>query len=357
MKIGIYDPYLDDLGGGEKYVMTIAESLSKKHQVSVFWDKREDLESIKQRFSLKLEKIILTQNIFSPKVNFWKKITESRKYDVIIVVSDGSIPFVLSKKLFLHIQQPLARIAVSSWKDKFKLSRVSGIFYNSLFTKKFNDKILSGIKSLVIYPPVHIPRIDIKKQNIILHVGRFRPRNIGEDDFKKQLVMIEEFKKMVDREKVNNWQFVIAASVRESDGVKFAVLQKLSVGYPIEFFINKSNDELWQLYGKAKIYLHASGYGEDLEKYPELAEHFGISTVEAMGAGAVPVAINAGGQVEIITSGKNGFLWNTLEELENDIELLIKDQKLWEEMSGQAKIRAKDFSKEQFSEAIDKLIE
>ncbi|HEX8931607.1 MAG TPA: glycosyltransferase, partial [Patescibacteria group bacterium] len=207
------------------------------------------------------------------------------------------------------------------------------------------------------YPPVYIPQLDIKKENIILHVGRFRPKSTEADDFKKQKMMIEEFKKMVDQERVKNWKFIIAASVRENDKEKFVVLQKSAEGYPIEFFINKTNDELWQLYGKAKIYLHASGYGEDLERHPELAEHFGISTVEAMGAGAVPVAINAGGQLEIITTGKNGFLWNTLTELERNIEQLITDQKLWEEMSYQAKIRAKDFSKEKFSEAIFNLIE
>src|SRR6185369_8422589 len=111
----------------------------------------------------------------------------------------------------------------------------------------------------------------------------------------------EAFKKMVDRERVNNWKFFLAASVRKDDEEKFAELQKSAQGYSIEFFINKTNDELWDLYGKAKIYWHASGFGEDLEKHPSYAEHFGISTVEAMGAGAVPVVLHAGGQKEIVT--------------------------------------------------------
>ena len=36
MKIGIFDPYLDDLGGGEKYMMKIAQCLGKNHDVSIF---------------------------------------------------------------------------------------------------------------------------------------------------------------------------------------------------------------------------------------------------------------------------------------------------------------------------------
>ena len=39
MKIGIYDPYLDDIGGGEKYMMSIAEVLSLENIVDVLLDR------------------------------------------------------------------------------------------------------------------------------------------------------------------------------------------------------------------------------------------------------------------------------------------------------------------------------
>ena len=38
MKIAVYSPYLDTFGGGEKYMITIAETLSSKHVVEVFLD-------------------------------------------------------------------------------------------------------------------------------------------------------------------------------------------------------------------------------------------------------------------------------------------------------------------------------
>ena len=121
--------------------------------------------------------------------------------------------------------------------------------------------------------------------------------------------MINAFKEMVTKG-LKDWKFVLAVSVQKKDETEFEVMQKAAKGFPIEFLVNKSNDELWDIYSKAKIYWHASGFGEDLEKNPEYAEHFGISTVEAMGAGAVPVVINAGGQTEIVADGENGFLWN-----------------------------------------------
>jgi hypothetical protein len=66
---------------------------------------------------------------------------------------------------------------------------------------------------------------------------------------------------------------------------------------------------------KEKIILHvwhATGYGFDAEQYPAKQEHFGMTTVEAMSAGAVPVVLNTGGQREIVTHGDDGFLWGEL---------------------------------------------
>jgi hypothetical protein len=106
MKIGIFDPYLDDLGGGEKYMMTIAQDLSKNHEVEVFWDSSEDLDRIKERFGLDFSKVKLTRNIFSHE-SFFPRLLATRKYDALIFLSDGSIPLSLSRKLFIHVQQPL----------------------------------------------------------------------------------------------------------------------------------------------------------------------------------------------------------------------------------------------------------
>ena len=355
MRIGIYDPYLDDLGGGEKYMMTIAECLSADHDVSVFWDNSNDLSAVKDRFSLNLEKVALKKNIFSPHTSFVKKILETRKYDVLIILSDGSIPYVFSKKLFLHIQQPLPQNHISSWKGKAKLKRVNTIFYNSEFTRSFNEKLLPGVKTKVIYPPVQLHDERITKENIILHVGRFRVVNVSNKDYKKQQVLVDTFKQMVDKG-LSNWKFIVATSIHDINDEQFQNMIKSAEGYPIEFAINKTNKALWEIYNKAKIYWHASGYGEDLKKNPQFAEHFGISTVEAMGAGAVPVVINAGGQKEIITEGENGLLWDTLEELQEKTKQLIKDTSGWEGMSKKASIRAKDFTKEKFCDAIRQLV-
>ncbi len=354
MKIGIYDPYLDDLGGGEKYMMTIAEHLSQNHDVDVFWNNPDDLSSIHSRFSIDFSKVKMVTNIFDTKVSILKRMTETQKYDVIIFLSDGSIPLVLSKKLLIHIQQPLKKMQNKSLINKIKLSRVNAFFTNSEFTKSFIDKKFS-VKTVVLYPPVEIHAKRIKKENIILHVGRFRVKNVANGDYKKQSVMIDAFKELINKG-LKDWKFVLAVSIQEKDKEAFELMKKSASDFPIEFLVNKPNKELWEIYSRAKIYWHASGFGEDLDANPEFAEHFGISTVEAMGAGAVPVVINAGGQTEIVTDGENGFLWNFLDELKAKTLNLINDGNLLNKLSKNSISSSKKFSKNKFYEKIDKLV-
>jgi glycosyltransferase involved in cell wall biosynthesis len=133
-------------------------------------------------------------------------------------------------------------------------------------------------------------------------------------------------------------------------------MKKSADGFPIKFLVNLNKEKLWTEGSKAKIYWHATGYGENLEDHPELAEHFGISTVEAMSAGIVPVVIDAGGQREIVADGKNGLLWTSETDFKTKTLDLINDQKLLARLKVKAIERAKDFSEEQFESDIRKII-
>src|SRR5690242_10663149 len=104
MKIGIYDPYLDTLGGGEKYIFDIAQCLSKADQVTVFWDDVKILEKAEERFGKKFTNINLKSNVFSS--NIIKKYIATSSFDLFFYISDGSIPFLFAKKNYLILQFP-----------------------------------------------------------------------------------------------------------------------------------------------------------------------------------------------------------------------------------------------------------
>ena len=356
MKIGIFTPYLDTLTGGEKYMLTLASCLSDSHEVFIFWKKDQEEKirnAAKSKLGIDLSIIEFHANIFSQDYSFISRLIESRKYDLIIFLSDGSIPFLFTN-LIIHFQFPVQWVDASSLKTKLKIPRVKKIICNSFFTKKYIDEKFH-VKGNVLYPPVDIvKKKKVKKENIIFHLGRFGLSAEGKN-YKKQDVMIQAFKQMVDNGLLD-WTFVIGVSIQEKDLEELAGLKTLARGYPIEFLVNPKFDELWNRFNAARIYWHASGFGEDLKLFPERAEHFGISTVEAMGCGQVPVVINAGGQKEIITENEDGFLWNTIDELLEKTSLLIEDQTLLKKMSQNAEAKAKKFNKKHFCDRLESLI-
>ena len=333
-------------------MLTAAACLASKHDVRILWDDPEPIKKeALRRFEIDLSPITFEKNIFNAQTSFLTRFFVSRGYDYIIVLSDGSIPFVGSK-LILHFQTPIewVRYSIKTW---IKLLRTQAVVTNSFFTKSFIDKKLH-VKSTVIYPPVSIHEKKEKKENIILNVGRYGIKNAG-SSYKKQEVLIETFQHMV-KKSLATWKLVLVVSGSEEELATLLEKKDALAKDHIEIIPNCTNDVLWVYYTKAKIYWHAAGFGEDLILHPDRAEHFGIATVEAMGAGAVPIVMNAGGQREIVADDRNGYLWNTKEELQQKTTAVIEDTKKWELLSTNAIKRAQDFNQERFCQEINQLI-
>lgn len=354
-KAGIYDPYLDILGGGERYTMTVAECLVKHGwHVDIFWGDKSIRTRVVKRFGLKLDRVNFVPNIF-PSSNLLKKLGKSRIYDLIFYLSDGSIPFLSAKKNILHFQVPFHDVGGKKTLNKVKLKKINEVVCNSRFTKKFIDQEY-GVRSKVIYPPVSIVEFKpTKKANVILCVGRFTDLL----HTKRQDILVDGFKQMIEADKsgyLGGWKLILAGG--DEEGKSFvAKLRKQIRGCPIEIATNIPFAGLKDLYGKAKIFWTAAGFGVDQEEEPEKVEHFGITTVEAMAAGCVPVVIDKGGQQEIVVDGQNGLLWKSKKELAGETLKLVKDQRLWQRLAKAAQKRALDFSQERFCREIRRLAE
>ena len=200
----------------------------------------------------------------------------------------------------------------------------------------------------VIYPPVDISKCkEEKKTNTILSVGRFSS-GYG---VKKQKILIQAFQEF--SKNVSGWELIFAGSMLPTDASYLHELQEQAKGFPISFYPNCPFKQLQKLYAQAKFYWHAAGFGDT---NPEHMEHFGITTVEAMASGCVPVTFAGGGQPEIIQDGVSGRLWKTPEELIEYTIHLIEGKKEYVSMVHHAKEDAKRFSKEAFTEHIDQLL-
>lgn len=352
MKAGIFDPYLDTIGGGERYAMTVTEALLKRGwQVDIFWSDSSIKQKLVQKFSINIDGVNFVS--YSPRVNklLGRRATE-RGYDFLFYFSDGSIPFMFGKKNILHFQVPFKNVLKKTLINKLKLETIDEIVCNSIFTKNVIDRCL-GVSSTVIYPPVDISAIKpLKKENLIISVGRFSQLLQG----KRQDILVEAFIQMVDKQELRGWKLILAGGT-EIGGKEFMEgLRKKAGYYPIEILENPPFDQLMKLYGVAKIFWTASGYDVDENRDPEKVEHFGITTVEAMAAGCVSVVQGKGGQKEIVEDGRSGFLWTTEEELISRTAEIIKSKELLNSISSEAIIRCRDFSKEKFYDKIYNLI-
>src|SRR5690606_1999397 len=125
-----------------------------------------------------------------------------------------------------------------------------------------------------------------------------------------------------------------------------------AAGLPVVLHPDASGAELRDLYGRASIFWHAAGLGEDPQRHPDRFEHFGITTVEAMSAGAVPVVIDAAGQVEIVEHGASGYRFAGLDDLVAHTERLIADDAWRATLSAAAEHRARDFGWDAFVDRV-----
>jgi glycosyltransferase involved in cell wall biosynthesis len=209
-------------------------------------------------------------------------------------------------------------------------------------------------ESSVLYPPVDRVRFcPGPKKNQILSVGRF----FAGQHNKKHAFMVRSFKEMVDAG-LSGWELHLAGGTMPGEAHEryLAGLRELAEGYPIRFHADSEAQDLSRLYGESAIYWHASGYGEDEERHPERFEHFGITTVEAMAAGCVPVVIARGGQPEIVQHGRNGMLWHTMVELKEHTWHLIRDEDSRRQLAIVARQDSQRFGQPRFESELQALL-
>lgn len=270
-------------------------------------------------------------------------------------ITAGSAPSRFARRL---IERNLPRLLLQTrllleYTEADYLHTYDSILANSAFTASWLRRFWN-VESDVLYPPVDTASFTPgRKRPLILSTGRFF---VGEHS-KRQDVLLQAFRALVDSG-VTDWELHLVGTVseRKRDRDYFAELQRLAAGLPVTFHADADFATLQALSAQASLYWHAAGFGVNEEKEPLRVEHFGISVVEAMAAGAVPLAVGKGGVCEIVTPGANGMLWNTTAELVAATRQLIEDADLRARLSAAARERSTTFSQEYYGAGMQQVV-
>lgn len=361
MSIAIYDHGLHFIGGGQKYVATIASLLQNEFDITFIANKPVAVSDLESWYGLNLSgcKIKIMPLAFYEKRGM-------QCIDSSIIVEDMENPFdeiareSKNYDIFINANQlekvkPLSPISVffchfpNTFRNRhFAVDDYTFIIANSQFTVKWLEKRWNLQPTFLLYPPVEMATVKVPKEKIILAVGQFEAGGT-----KKQIELIKAFRSLRGDypEEFQGWRLILAgSSIPKNPYLKTVQNLLKQDSRAIELKVNADFDEVKSLYAKASIFWHGCGLGE---VNPQRFEHFGMATVEAMQNSCAPIVFNGGGQPEIVEHGRSGFVFNTVEELCQHSHQLIVNPDLLAELQAGAQQRSQNFRLAHFEKKVN----
>lgn len=380
---GIYSPRLSAGGGAEATVLRAATALSAAgHEVSVFSPSEVDVQALESHFGMSLRGIRFVK--LPEESGRWSRLPVAvrnllldrrqarflRAHRLGLFVNatfKSNIPGVGSRTVYythfphrLHVA-PRRRLHAVYLGLVDRARRIllhpghphavhtyETVLANSEFTRR-NIADRWGREATVVYPPCGVSPASAEepREKIIVTVGRFQP---GSPDIpqKSQGTMVRAFREMTDLHR-RGWRFVLVGALGDDEHSRafFRVLTELADGHPIEFRTNVSREDLESTLRRASVYWHAQGVDGDPIRRPETQEHFGISVVEAMSHGVVPLVFGSAGPSEIVSRLDPSLTWQSTDGLMDATRTLLETDRL-PELSRQARQAAEYFSAERF---------
>lgn len=218
------------------------------------------------------------------------------------------------------------------------------IVANSKFSQSVIEKYL-GKRALVINPPVTSSRIALyanwrNRKNTVITISRFRSA--------KGLEIIPKIASYL-----KDCEFVLIGIVDNGSERCLKELseeiERLQVQDRVHIFKNKAYGFTLAALSTSKVFLHT-----------QRTEAFGMSIVESMAAGCVPIVPRTGGPwLDVLDQkqGKYGYSYGSVQEAAEIIKMLVENEDLRKEVSARARERAMVFDSSVFEREILSVVE
>jgi alpha-1,2-mannosyltransferase len=320
---------LNARGGSERLAITAMQALSKMgSEINLTTFERPNISQLESAYGEAAASIIRrikTTNI----LRSLKKTESNKHYDLIINTHGDMLPYFLpifsKSNAITYCHFPLAKYLIdskdpeyakflrstilstmptrkkASYQKYFDLARTAYIHMlkkttvlsNSEFSRSVILKAF-GVDSIVLSPPVDVDFFrnmsllssssSSKRKDTILVISRFHPT--------KKIENAIRLAKLLKAHKIGSKMKIVGNLPPGRPGYYFYLKQMVDdydlTDY-VQFEINVNFNKLFGLMRRSKVYLH-----------PLVGEPFGISTVEAMSSGLIPVVPALGGHIEFV---------------------------------------------------------
>ena len=364
IRVGVYDHALHFVGGGQKYVLTMAKILSERMDIEYLSNYPVSARRLSRWHGMDVDFPIRVIRLPAYAGQDRRAIdpglvrrASDNPFDAVSARSSRYDFFINANMLSRVRPRASTSVFICHFPDQDKdeawyADRYDVVVNNSEYCAHWMRAKWGMSPDLTVFPPIDMNGARAAKENIILSVSRFE-----ESGSKKQREMVLAFARLCGRhpEVARRWRLVLCGGhLPGEDYLRKVAATHLLCGarLPVEIRANVGAGELRRLYGSAKIFWHLCGLGET---EPQRIEHFGMTTVEAMQNSCVPVAFNGGGQREIVESGRSGYLVDTSAALERATLRLIRHPRLLRRLAGAARRRSRAFSVGVFRKAVVEL--
>jgi glycosyltransferase involved in cell wall biosynthesis len=352
-KAAFYSPYGLMTGGGERYLLGMAESVAETHDVRLMFDgpySQMRLRNIQQALGLPLRAFHI--------VEFRQGVAD---VDLWVVMANSLAPPVEARGRMnvYHCQFPFDAASDFAVDAPARINGYDVVIVNSEFTRSHYLRKAArwGLQPtvLVVNPPCDVPEpqtaLPERRDPNILSVGRFFVAGHS----KRQDIAVAALKALLDDVPDAHLSLIGGVGGQADAQAYFARVLAMAEELPVAISPDVSRDALQAGYQQSRVYWQLTGFGST-QAQPEVMEHFGISIVEAMGHGAVPVCYRGGGPVEILSQIDERLLVSSVEDLLRVTRWLLANDESWQSLSESARRHAQRYRTAAFSQAFREVV-